>query len=293
MKKSKNLIIISFLLIFNLIFAKQINFETDITKFLIYNKKNNKILNYLIIKPDEEINFTFNETDTLEIYSRVVLNDRITQRKDDRYKYQLTINDTTGNITKVINQSKVSQAISGENISTYSFYSYEFILQKNDVTIKNISNYDLIFRIATNKSKGKTKNSKFVSITPNTYENKKYLQIRKKNYSYFTSNSGKLEFTLQGPITLKIISRLIFKSNIVNTYNYRYKIFDNGKLLKEINEDAYKSIKAFLKNDETKIPSTGDVRKINLGEGIHNIAIEDTDVNRDLMFRFYVSKKTK
>lgn len=293
MKKSEKLIIISFLLIYNLGFAKQINFKTDITKFPIYNNINNKILNYLIIKPDEEINFTLNETDTLEIYSRMVLNDKISQRKYYEYKYQLTINDQTGNITKFINQSKVSQAISGENVSTYSFYSYEFVLQKNDVTIKNITDFDLIFRIATNESKGKTNNSKFVSITPNNYEKKKYLQIGKKNYSYFTSNSGKLEFTLQGPITLKIISRLIFKSNIVNTYNYRYKIFDNGKLLKEINEDAYKSIKAFLKNDETKIPSTGDVKKINLGEGIHNITIENTDVKRDLMFRFYVSKKTK
>jgi len=256
MKKSEKLIIISFLLIYTLGFAKQINFKTDITKFPIYNKKNNKILNYLIIKPDEEINFTFNETDTLIIYSRVVLNDKTTQRKDDRYKYLLTINDQTGNITKFINQSKVSQAISGENVSKYGFYSYEFILQKNDVTIKNISDYDLIFRIATNESQGKTKNSKFVSITPNTYENKKYLQIGKKNYSYFTSNSDKLEFTLQGPITLKIISRLIFKNNIANMYNYRYRVFDNGKLLKEINEDAYKSKKALLKNDKKKFLQT-------------------------------------
>jgi hypothetical protein len=290
MKKSKKLILISFLLIFTLGFAKQINFETDITKFPIYNKKNNKILNYIIIKPDEEINFILNETDTLKIYSRVVLNDKTSQRKDDEYKYQLTINDKTGNITKFINKSKVSEAISGENVSTYNFYSYEFTLQKNVVIIKNISDYDLIFRIATNESKGKTKNSKFVSITPNTYENEKYLQIGKKNYSYFTSNSGKLEFTLQGPITLKIISRLIFKSNIVNTHNYEYKIFDNGKLLIEFNEDAYKSMKAFLKNDKKKIPSTGDVRKIDLGDGIHNITIEDTDVNKDLMFRFYISK---
>lgn len=293
MKKSKKFIIISFLLIFTLGFAKQINFETDITKFIIYKKKNNKILNYLIIKSDEEINFTINETDTIKIYSRIVFNNKTSQRKDDEYKYQLTINDKTGNITKYINKSKVSEAISGENVSTYSFYSYEFTLQKNVVKIKNISDYDLIFRIVTNESKEKTKNSKFVSITPNTYENEKYLQIGKKNYSYFSSNSGKLKFTLQGPITLKIISRLIFNNYITNTYNYRYKVFDNGKLLKDINEDAYKSKKALLKNDMKKIPSTGNVRKINLGEGIHNITIENIYVNRDLMFRFYVSKETK
>ena len=290
MKKSKKFTIILFLLIFTIGFAKQINFETDITKFLIYNKKNNKILNYLIIKSDEKINFTINETDTIKIYSRVVLNDKTSQRKDDEYKYQLTINDKTGNITKFINKSKVSQAISGENVSEYAFYSYEFVLPKNDVTIKNISDYDLIFRIVTNKSKGKTKNSIFVSITPNTYENIKHLQIGENNYLYFASNSGTLEFTLQGPITLKIVSRLIFKNNITNTYNYRYKVFDNGKLLKEINEDAYKSKKALLKNDQNKTPSTGDVNVIDLGEGIHNISIEDTDVNRSLMFRFYIKK---
>jgi len=72
---------------------------------------------------------------------------------------------------------------------------------------------------------------------------------------------------------------------------YRYRVFDNGKLLKEINEDAYKSKKSLLMNNREKIASTGDVKKIYLGEGIHSITIEDTDVNRDLIFRFYISKE--
>jgi len=158
------------------------------------------------------------------------------------------------------------------------------------IILKNLSDVELLLKISAKKYVPSNRNIDFIRYSPEKYEQEQVLLIDDRSYTCYTSNSKSIEFTLEGPILLKIISRLIFDNNLINRLNYRYYVYDNDNLLMTFEDNAYKSKKAILKNDRTKIPSTGDTNIIKLEKGLHHIRIEDADSNRDLLFRFYISK---
>lgn len=134
------------------------------------------------------------------------------------------------------------------------------------------------------------KDIEFVNYNPSAFETEKTLKLDNKEYTYYTSNGKKIELVLEGPVTLKIMSRLIFEYNYVNSQAYRYNIYDNGTLHSSFNDTAYKSDTAIIKELPEMIPSNGDKNILKLTKGVHHIIVEDGDQNRDLMFRFYISK---
>jgi len=155
----------------------------------------------------------------------------------------------------------------------------------------NISSSTILLKLNTDNANKSSTNIEYVRFTPDNYDSEKILMVGDKTYTYYSTENS-MDLTLEGPVILKIISRLVFESNFVNKQKYEFRVIDNGELIASFSEDAYKSIKTILKDEENLIPSTGDVNIITFDKGIHKIKIKDGAINRNVIFRLYISKSS-
>ncbi len=266
--------------------AADIQYNSDPEEFLIYNRRNSKIYNYFLLSPAEKISCTLFNIDTLNVYSRAIINNG----SSIDYQYKVNISNEELILDKSAKLSALSRGVAGENISSYNKYTTKIYEEKINFSITNISQNDLIFKISGNNIVSSNKEIDYIRFTPNFYGGEKTLVLDDKEYTYYVPKAGKIQLTLEGPIVLKIISRMLFNTNYINNSGYRFNVFDNRDLFAEFIEKAYKSKRNWIKNEPDIIPSTGDVNIIKLPEGIHHISIEDKDKNKELIFRFYINK---
>ena len=280
------LISLAFLGISLLVMAADINYISDPQEFLIYNRRNSKIYNYFILKPTENISCTLVNIDTLKVYSRSIMyNDTATD-----YQYKVRIGNEELILDKSAKLSESSRGVNGENISSYNRYLTKIYEGRVNFSITNVSKSDLVFKISGNNVVTSNKEIDYIRYTPNFYGDVKTLVLDEKEYTYYAPKSDKIQLTLEGPIVLKIISRMLFDTNYINNSGYRYRVFDNREFFAEFTEKAYKSKRNWIKNEPDLIPSTGDVNIIKLPAGVHHISIENKDNNKNLIFRFYINK---
>ena len=285
----KRIILIFFAIAITLtVFAGEIKYLKADNKYPIFNKKTNKIINYYILQTNEEIKFSTVNIDTIIILSRVVLE----SSSSFAYDYELKINDEIEQINKIIKPSKVSLSVNGKRVSAYNKVRKKIVETSSKIGIKNISEYELLIKISADNITKSNREIEYIYFSPASYDKEKVVEIDEKSYTYYSADSQNIKLTLEGPIYLKIISRLLFENGLTNRYNYRFDVFDNEKLVSTFEEVAHKSLKAILPEELKKTPSTGDVNILKLPEGIHHLEIKDVDLNRELIFRFYISKSS-
>ena len=291
MKEKLLVIFILITFIYNFAFTinniSEIKYEKVINEFSIFNSKASKIIKYFLILPEEEIKITTSNIDSLRIYSRLVLeeNDKLD------YKYLVIINNKEEKIIKKsTNISKFSNGLHGEKISAFNKYLCKLDGNNNEIIIKNLSVQKLLIKVRYNTIRSKDNEVEFVAFSPQIYQDDTVLIINEKEYTYYTPKSGEIKLILEGPVLLKIISRLVFDNHITKKYNYRFGLFDNAKLITSFQEEAHKSPKAIFADCQKKTPSTGDVNIMKFSEGLHNIIIKDSSQNRELIFKFYINK---
>ena len=283
------LVIVSFLILFTCsIFANQIKFNNSTNEFPLFNRNNSKIYKYYLIEPGEKLDFTCKGVDSLIILSRVLIEDNTSLE----YQYSLHRNGASKRILKQAKKSSVTRGIGGEIVSSYNKLALDLKSNNERVEIYNLSEKKILFKLNADIANTSNNIIDYIRFTPNYYEGEKILQIDEKSYTYYSSEKKPMTLILEGPVVLKIISRLIFDSNFVNKKKYRYVVYDNGKMIAEFTEEAYKSSAAMLLSETERIPSTGDVNIITLDKGIHKIQIKDGAVNRDIIFRLYISKSS-
>lgn len=269
------------------LFAAKIAIEDGTDNFLFFNKNNSKIYTYILLNSGESFKCNTVQIDSLEIYSRLVMNGI----NAENYQYEISINDEKRVLEKNAIKSKICKGVNGEVISRFNKFKTALLLPKNKIKVKNISEKRVIFKIKNDEIVKSNKKIDFIRFTPNFYGTEKTLFLNEKEFTYYSPKADKIKLTLQGPIVLKIVSRMLFEDNFINKDGYKFNIYDNRELFSEITEIAYKSNKAWIAENQ-KIPSTGDVNIIKLPKGIHHIEVENRAQNRDLMFRFYINKSS-
>ncbi|RLC58167.1 MAG: hypothetical protein DRH89_01735 [Candidatus Cloacimonadota bacterium] len=285
-RMKKLLLSIALLGITLLAIAADIRYDSDPDEFLIYNRRNSKIYNYFLLKPAENISCTLVNVDSLTVYSRVVINNG----SEINYQYKARIGNEELILDKSAKLSDSTRGVNGESISSYNKYKTKIYEEKTNFSITNISQNNLIFKISGNNVVSSNKEIDYIRFTPNFYGDVKTLILDEKEYTYYTPKSDKIQLTLEGPIVLKIISRMLFDTNYINNSGYRFRVFDNRDFFAEFTEEAYKSKNSWVENEPDIIPSTGDVNIIKLPAGIHHLSIENKDKNKELIFRFYINK---
>lgn len=285
MKKTGFLILLSFAYI---LFAGNVEVDGNYPELTLYNKNNQKIYTYFLLQPGKNIYLKTSGVETMEIISRVLLseNDKVD------YEYLLEIDDKSELIRKNARPSLVTRGISGESVSSYNKVSLSLQNQTKSIRISNKNDFTLLFKFNADLANQSNYNIEYVHFTPQKYGDEEVILIGEKEYTYYTLGEDGIHLKLEGPVVVKIISRYIFDSNFINSNNYRFRIYDNDQLISNYTESAFKSTKSLLVNDATKIPSTGDVNILKLGNGMHNLVIKNGSVNRDMIFRFYISKSS-
>lgn len=289
--KNKFIVILIFaVLMFDAVLAKsnisEIKYVKTADEFSIFNSKARKIIKYFLILPEEEIKIKTSNIDSLRIYSRLILEEDYKLS----YNYLFIINGEEKKVERSARVSDISGGLAGEKISTFNKYVFKFDKDINNIVIKNISNQKLLIKIHGDKTRKRKTENVYIAISPQNNYDVRVLLINEKEYTYYTPESGEIKLILEGPVLLKIISRLVFDNLIVKKYNYRFELFDNGELLTIFQEEAHKSAKAIFADYKDKMPSTGDVNIVKLSKGIHHITIKDCDANRELIFRLYINK---
>jgi len=266
--------------------ASGIQYNSNPDEFLIYNRRNSKIYNYFLLKPAESTSCVLINIDSLSVFSRAIINNGTSID----YQYKVRIGNEELILNKSAKLSDSSRGVNGENISSYNKYVTKIYEGKVNFSITNISNNDLVFKISGNNIVTSNREIDYIRYTPIFYGDVKTLVLDEKEYTYYVPKSGKIQLTIEGPIVLKIISRMLFNTNYINNSGYRFRVFDNRDYFAEFTEEAYKSKRNWIKNEPDIIPSTGDVNIIKLPVGIHHISIENKDKNKDLIFRFFINK---
>ncbi len=266
--------------------AANLEFAENYEELALVNLNNQKIYTYYVLQPGSSISYQAEGIETMSIITRVVLNGK----EKVEYDYDLEIGDEGERIRKNATRSSVTKGVSGEMISGYNRVKLDLNNLTRKITVTNLSSQTLLFKFNIDSPQQSGRSYEFVSITPDTSGSVETLLMDGREYDYYTLGEDGINLKLEGPIALKVISRYIFESTFINTNNYRFRIFDNGQLIERYTEEAYKSDKALLKSDETKIPSTGNVNIIELEEGMHEISIQNGSINRDVIFRLFISK---
>lgn len=264
--------------------AADIQYDKDYKKFPIFNKKNGKVIHYFILHSNEKLKLRTIDVDTLQIYSRVLTGKKVS------YSYKIK-NKKKRTVTKKGKLSKVSQGLGGESVSSYNKLLFPINRSKEKIEITNLSKNDLLFKIASNNIHNNNHKVKYIKYSPEIYEDDLTLLINDKSYTYFNPEKKDIEFTLEGPVVLKIISRILFGKEEKIKASYNYRIFDNEEISGEINCSASPSKKAVLLNNTKEIPSSGDTHIVMLAKGKHRIRIEGDNENK-VIFRFYISRSS-
>ncbi len=256
-------------------------------EFMLYNTNNQKMYSYYLLPSKENITLSASNLDTLEIYSRIFFEQKANSRS---YEYMLTYNAVADTIHKTCKQSSVTRGVNGQAVSTYNKSLITLAGTQNGIKIQNIFSKPILFKFEYNSPTNFSSQHEYIAYSPDVYSDEKVLVLNDKEYTYYEPNSNKISLDLEGPIYLKIISRVIFDMPTTKKIDYQFDVYDNSSLLASFSEVGYKSSKSILTNNIEHIPSTGDVNILHFDKGAHHIEIRKTSNNHEVMFRFYINK---
>ncbi|MCD6181096.1 MAG: hypothetical protein J7K89_01790 [Candidatus Cloacimonetes bacterium] len=252
--------------------------------YMIYNKTNSKIVRYLELKPQASVTFHTVNINSIDVLTRLVM----PSNKGVEYRYEIAFDGTRKKITKTARTSRTSQGVNGETISKYNKLCQAIPRNNKQVTIINTSAYTLLVKINSTEISRSTRTIDYVAYSPDVYDADTVLKLNGREFTYY--HGGKISLTLEGPIYLKVFSRLLFDNSYTPSMHYAFNVYDNNTLLRAYTEKAHKSRNTCLVGDATIIPSTADINIIRLDAGTHHIRIEDGAINRNVIFKFYISK---
>lgn len=265
----------------------ELKFDQAPDNFVLYNSNNQKMYSYYLLPSKENITFTTLNIDTLEIYSRIFIEE---QKEAYSYEYVVTHNSRNDTIHKTCKKSSITRGVNGQGVSTYNKSLIELQNKQYTLKVKNISSESILFKFNYNSLSNFSSQHEYISYSPDEYGDEKVLMLNDKEYTYYEPNSNRIALDLEGPIYLKIISRVLFNMTGTKKIDYQFEVYDNNSLFASFDEVGYKSAKSILTNNIELIPSIGDVNILHFEKGTHHIEIKKTSNNHDVLFRFYINK---
>ncbi|HCI16834.1 MAG TPA: hypothetical protein DE027_08400 [Candidatus Marinimicrobia bacterium] len=242
---------------------------------------------YTIMRDDSLI-YQVNGPARIELITRYPSPEK--SKKSQPFSYQLVV-DNEEPIT-INHRYKLHKSIrSVQHPSHYYTYSgnYFINIKDGDHTLSMFTNaeqkYPVLLRVI--KKGFKTSLGKVNDLQPMVFQANRTVEVSGKDISYYELIHGRpLQLNLDGPKTLRILSRLLFDSEMGTEESFRIRVKSGKKVLGTYYLSTERSSDSRIKDQPDKVPGKWRTCEVTIPTGKHVISVEIVEKRRSVLARF-------
>jgi len=242
---------------------------------------------YTIMRDDSLI-YQVNGPARIELITRYPSPEK--SKKSQPFSYQLVI-DNEDPIT-INHRYKLHKSIrSVQHPSHYYTYSgnYYINIKDGDHTLTMSTNadqkYPVLLRVI--KKRFKTSLNKINELQPMVFQANRTVEVSGKDISYYELTYGRpLQLNLDGPKTLRILSRLLFDSEMGAEESFRIRVKSGRKVLGTYYMSTERSSDSRVKDQPDKVPGKWRTCDVTIPAGKRVISVELVEKERSVLTRF-------
>ena len=242
---------------------------------------------YTIMRDDSLI-YQVNGPARIELITRYPSPEK--SKKSQPFSYQLVI-DNEDPIT-INHRYKLHKSIrSVQHPSHYYTYSgnYYINIKDGDHTLTMSTNadqkYPVLLRVI--KKRFKTSHNKINELQPMVFQANRTVEVSGKDISYYELIHGRpLQLNIDGPKTLRILSRLLFDSEMGAEESFRIRVKSGRKVLGTYYISTERSSDSRVKDQPDKVPGKWRTCDVTIPAGKRVISVELVEKERSVLTRF-------
>ena len=242
---------------------------------------------YTIMRDDSLI-YQVNGPARIELITRYPSPEK--SKKSQSFSYQLVVDNEEPII--INHRYKLHKSIrSVQHPSHYYTYSgnYFINIKDGDHTLSMLTNaeqkYPVLLRVI--KKRFKTPLGKVNDLQPMVFQANRTVEVSGKGISYYELIHGRpLQLNLDGPKTLRILSRLLFDSEMGTEESFRIRVKSGKKVLGTYYLSTERSSDSRVMDQPDKVPSKWRTCEVTIPAGKQVISVEIVEKGRSILTRF-------
>ena len=145
--------------------------------------------------------------------------------------------------------------------------------------------YPVLLRVI--KKGFKTSLNNMHELQPMVFQTNSTVVVSGKDISYYDLNHGRpLQLEMDGPKILRILSRLLFESQMGELESYRIRVKSGRKVLGTYYMSTERSSDSTIEGQSDKVPGKWRTCEVTIPEGKHVISVELVEKERSVLTRF-------
>jgi hypothetical protein len=145
--------------------------------------------------------------------------------------------------------------------------------------------YPVLLRVI--KKGFKTSLNKINELQPMVFQANRTVEVSGKDISYYELTYGRpLQLNLDGPKTLRILSRLLFDSEMGAEESFRIRVKSGRKVLGTYYMSTERSSGSRVKDQPDKVPGKWRTCEVTIPTGKQVISVELVEKERSVLTRF-------
>ena len=242
---------------------------------------------YTIMRDDSLI-YQVNGPARIELITRYPSPEK--SKKSQSFSYQLVVDNEEPII--INHRYKLHKSIrSVQHPSHYYTYSgnYFINIKDGDHTLSMLTNaeqkYPVLLRVI--KKRFKTPLGKVNDLQPMVFQANRTVEVSGKDISYYELIHGRpLQLNLDGPKTLRILSRLLFDSEMGTEESFRIRVKSGKKVLGTYYLSTERSSDSRVMDQPDKVPGKWRTCEVTIPSGKQVISVEIVEKGRIVLTRF-------
>ena len=242
---------------------------------------------YTIMRDDSLI-YQVNGPARIELITRYPSPEK--SKKSQSFSYQLVVDNEEPII--INHRYKLHKSIrSVQHPSHYYTYSgnYFINIKDGDHTLSMLTNaeqkYPVLLRVI--KKRFKTSLGKVNDLQPMVFQANRTVEVSGKGISYYELIHGRpLQLNLDGPKTLRILSRLLFDSEMGTEESFRIRVKSGKKVLGTYYLSTERSSDSRVMDQPDKVPGKWRTCEVTIPSGKQVISVEIVEKGRSILTRF-------
>ena len=273
---------IAFLICFAVMVTVMVRANQKNRIYYLFNNNTGKLYRYYHLSPGEKYSTNISpEVDSLIVYSRLILNADIPVE----YSYQFITGTIDETVTRSIKPSSSTRGVSGAKVSAWNRYKYFRSNDDNRVTLTNSGNSEILVKINTPEVKKYSRKTEYIAYPPDYDDGMLQVIIKDDFYTYYKAGKDGISMELEGPLLMKVVSRLIV--NEVEDISYSWSSYLDGEECLTVAESSPYSTSTLA--DSSSVVTRGKSNIIQVPDGLHTLQIRDIEPD-EIIYRFYLNK---